>query len=293
MAFEVRARTPAGAQLGEAPMWLPSLEAFLWLDLYGRRVHRFDPLRGENRVIASGFRENLACLVRATGGQVLMVTATRFLRLDPDSGATTALARPLIPARGTAFNDGKVALDGSLWLGTADPEELEPTGALYRVGVFGVECIDRGFVIANGPAFSPDARHAYFADTVGRSILRYTLDAEGRPVGRAPFVEIPEEAGFPDGITTDRAGRVYSAHYQGGRISVYDPEGNLVETVRLPADNVTSCAFGGHDGSLLCVTTAAREDGMGSESPHGDVFVLSGDAKGSPEPEFNLEFLES
>lgn len=71
MAFEVRARSPAGAQLGEAPLWLPSREVLLWLDMSGRRVHRFDPLRGENRVIAIGFRENLAGLFRATEKSVL------------------------------------------------------------------------------------------------------------------------------------------------------------------------------------------------------------------------------
>ena len=59
----------------------------------------------------------------------------------------------------------------------------------------------------------------------------------------------------------------------------------------LPANNVTSCAFGGEDGSLLFVTGAALEDGAGPEAPHGDVFVLSGGAKGRPEPAFDPALL--
>ena len=287
MAFEIRDRNPAGAWLGEGPLWLPGRREFLWLDMPGREVHRFDPRRAEDRVIADGFDEKLACLVRSSDGFVLLVGARGFYRLDPESGSTTRLAAPLVPDDGTEFNDGKVAPDGALWLGVSDAEENEPTGSLHRIGASGVECVDRGFVIANGPAFSPDGSMAYFADSVGGRILRYALDAEGRPGGRTLFAEIPEEAGFPDGMTTDRAGRLYSAHWQGGRITVYEPGGEVAETIALPASNVTSCAFGGEDFSLLFATSAALEDSAGPESPHGDVFVLSGAAKGVPEPEFD------
>ena len=291
MAFEIIHHIPAAARLGEAPLWLPRPGAFLWLDLPGRTVHRFDPQRGEDRVIAGGFDEDLACLVRLGDGRVLLVTATGFLRLDPASGATARLPAPLRPASGTCFNDGKVAPDGALWLGISDVEEVEATGSLHRVSADGVECVDREFVIANGPAFSPDGRVAYFADSVGGRILRYALDADGRPVERTLFAEIPADAGVPDGMTTDREGFLYSAHWAGARISVYDSMGNVVQTIALPASNVTSCAFGGEVGSLLFATSAAREDGAGPESPHGDAFVLRGRAKGAPEPAFDRVLL--
>ena len=292
MPFEIHGHAPAGARLGEGPLWLPSRRVFLWLDLLGREVHCFDPERGEDRVIADGFNENLAFPVRLSDGFVLLVTATEFYRLDPVGGATTRVPAPLVPPEGTCFNDGKVAPDGSLWLSVSDVEERVPSGSLHRVGASGVHCVDRGFVIANGPAFSPDGREAYFADTVGGRLLRYPLDARGEPGGPALFAEVPEAEGFPDGMTTDRAGRLYSAHWQGSRISVYDRQGETVEIIDLPAANVTSCAFGGDDGSLLLATTAALEESECPKSPHGDVFVLSGGTKGVPEPAFNLNFLK-
>ena len=221
------------------------------------------------------------------------MTATGFLGLDPQSGATVALPAPLRPIEGTCFNDGKVAPDGALWIGISDVEEAEATGSLHRVSASGVECVDRGFVIANGPAFSPDGRVAYFADSVGGRILRYPLDTGGEPIGRALFAEVPKSAGVPDGMTTDREGRLYSAHWGGARISVYDPRGGISEVIALPAENVTSCAFGGDGGSLLFVTSAALEESGGPESPHGDVFVLSGPAAGMPEPELDPALLES
>ncbi len=291
VAFETPRRIAAGAHLGEAPLWLPSPGVFLWLDLHGREVHRFDPQNGDDRVIASGFAENLACLARLSDGSALLVTATAFLGLDPASGVTTPLPAPLRPARGTCFNDGKVAPDGALWLGISHVEETEPAGSLHRVSASGSECIDRGFMVANGPAFSPDGRIAYFADTLRGRILRYTLDPVGRPVERTLFTQVPEKEGMPDGMTTDRDGRLYSAHWQGGCIRVYDPEGTAVERITLPATNITSCAFGGEHGSLLLATSAARDGAGGPASPHGDVFVLPDRGKGTPEPEFDPRFL--
>ena len=284
MAFEIRGQIPAGAQLGEGPLWLPSRGVFLWIDMPGREVHRFDPRSGEDRVIAGAFDEDLACLLGLSDGFVLLVSARRFHRLDPDSGATAPLPTLLVPEEGTCFNDGKVAPDGALWLGTSDVRESEPTGSLHRIGASGAECVDRGFVIANGPAFSPDGNQAFLADSVDGVILRYPLDPQGRPEGREVFANVPREDGVPDGMTTDSSGRLYSAHWQGGRVSVYGPEGGIEETIPLPACNITSCAFGGEDASLLFVTSAALEDSAGPESPHGDVFVLSGARRGRPEP---------
>ena len=200
---------------------------------------------------------------------------------------------PLRPAEGTCFNDGKVAPDGALWAGISDVEERAPTGSLYRIGPAGVRCVDRGFVIANGPAFSPDGRVAYFADSVGGRILRYALDAGGEPVGRALFADVPDDAGVPDGMTTDREGRLYSAHWGGARISVYDPRGRIVEAIALPADNVTSCAFGGRDCSLLFVTTAAQEESAGPESPARRRLRPLRTGRGGAEPELESKLLET
>ncbi len=155
----------------------------------------------------------------------------------------------------------------------------------------GAQRVDEGFVVSNGPAFSPDGAAAYFADTVAGRILRYALDAAGRPVERRLFAEIPPATGMPDGMTTDRDGRLYSAHWQGGRISIHDPAGTTVETIRLAASNVTSCAFGGEDGTLLLATSASLDDDAAAGSPHGDVFVLRDQSRGMPEPVFDPAWL--
>ena len=288
MKTELVDQVAAGASLGESPIWLPEAGLFLWLDLLGRSVHSYDPGRRVHRIIADGFRENLACLVRVADGLVLLATATGFLRLDPVSGSTSPVELPVAAGHGACFNDGKVAPDGSLWLGTSDVDEDQPIGILHRIVGDEVEEVDSGFVISNGPAFSPCGRVAYFADSAGRRILKYHLDETGRPLKRSLFARIGEKDGLPDGLTADSRGQIFSAHWQGSRITVYGPDGGIRHRIAVPALNVTSCAFGGSGLSNLFVTSAAVDAGDDAGESEGDSFLFACDATGVAEPVFRL-----
>ena len=286
--YEQVDRVPVGAELGESPVWLPEAGEFLWLDLLGRRVHGHDPSRRRDRIVAEGFRENLACLVRLADGCVLLTTATGFLRLDPASGSMQPAALPVIPGKGTCFNDGKVAPDGSFWLGTSDIDEIKPIGVLSRITGKGAEEVDSGFVVSNGPAFSPCGRKAYFSDSVGGRILQYSLDESGKPLERSLFATVAEEDGLPDGLTVDSGGQVFSAHWQGGRVTVYGPDGQIRRRIPVPALNVTSCAFGGRSLMELFVTSAAVDAGGDPGRPDGDAFLFACETRGVSEPAFDM-----
>ncbi len=287
MKTELVDQVAAGARLGESPIWLPEAGLFLWLDLLGRCVHSYDPAGRRHRIIADGFRENLACLVRVAECQVLLATATGFFRLDPVTGSASPVELPVAAGNGACFNDGKVAPDGSLWLGTSDVDEVKPIGMLHRVAGEEVEEVDSGFVISNGPAFSPCGRKAYFADSAGRRILQYHLDETGRPFERSLFARIGEEDGLPDGLTVDSRGQIFSAHWQGSRITVYGPDGRIRQRIAVPALNVTSCTFGGPGLSDLFVTTAAIDAGDDAGESQGDSFLFACDTSGVAEPVFN------
>ena len=165
-------------------------------------------------------------------------------------------------------------------------DETEPTGSLYRISGTLVDVVDQGFVISNGPAFSPCGRKAYFADSAARRILQYELDDAGLPVSRSWFAVISDSDGLPDGLTVDSSGHVFSAHWQGSRITVYGPDGAIRERIRLPARNITSCAFGSHDLSRLLVTSAAIDTGDEAGDAEGDIFLFETDCAGIPEPIF-------
>lgn len=283
----VRRAAAAGARLGESPLWLPDRGVWLWLDLYGRKVWQHDPATGTQRLLAEGFAEDLGCLARLSADAVLVVSVRGFHRLDIGGGKVTPLACPVDLTPDTIFNDGKVDRHGALWIGTSDAGEAEPTGSLWRVARGRVIEVARGFAVSNGPAFAPDGRTAYFADTMARRLLAFALEGDGAPGAARPFADLPEGTGYPDGMTVDSAGDLFVGHWDGACISRWSPGGRLVDRIALPARNVTSLAFGGADLRTALVTTAALFPGQSADATlpwNGDLLSFRAGVGGLAEP---------
>jgi sugar lactone lactonase YvrE len=282
-------RDPAGALLGEGPVWHVAEQAVYWVDIKGRRLNRYKPEDGA--VQRWSFHDNLAwVLPRRAGG---WVAGTRHeigeLSLDPELVFTPRLrVEPDKP--GNRLNDAKIDADGTIWFGTMDDNEAAPSGAFYRIlPDFSVLRIDTGFTIANGPAFAPDGRTIYHTDSAARTIYRYPRHHDGTVGPRMPFIRFTDADGFPDGMTVDAKGGLWVAHWGGGRVSRFTPEGVLDRTLALPVSQVTSCCFGGANLDRLFVTTAAI--GLSAERQKGEplaggLFELAPNIEGLPAPLF-------
>jgi sugar lactone lactonase YvrE len=147
--------------------------------------------------------------------------------------------------------------------------------------------VARGFTVSNGPAFAPDGRTAYFADTLARRLLAFPLATDGAPGAARPFADLPEGTGYPDGMTVDSAGDLFVGHWDGARISRWSPDGRLVDQIALPARNVTSLAFGGADLRTALVTTAALFPGQPEDATlpwNGDLLSFRAGVGGLAEP---------
>ena len=70
--------------------------------------------------------------------------------------------------------------------------------------------MDAGYVITNGPAFSPDGRTLYHTDTLKRVIYAFDLAEDGEISNRRVFAQIEDGAGYPDGPTVDAEGCVWT-----------------------------------------------------------------------------------
>ena len=245
-------------QLGECPLWHIDEQALFWVDILDRTIFRLKPAgaqvtsyKMENRVTALG--------LRAKGGFV--VTFPQQVGYwSPGTGKFDSVARLTGKTSGIRFNDGAVDRRGRFWVGTMNEDTPDSTeGCLYRLSPTRkvLEKMDAGYTISNGIGWSPDDRIMYFTDTSRRVIWAYDYDLDSGSISnRRPFVYVPSDAGMPDGLTVDSEGSVWSAHWGGWRVSRYSPDGRLQMVVRLPVENVTSCAFGGANLDDLYITTA-------------------------------------
>jgi sugar lactone lactonase YvrE len=168
--------------------------------------------------------------------------------------------------------------------------ERAPRGILYCIDAYGRTAVgDSGFIVCNGPAFSPSGETMYFSDSAGGRLLAYSLDRETGGVSEPRLlVQFDKDAGMPDGLCVDSVGMIYCAHYGGGRVTRSGPDGEHLETLALPARNVTSCCLGGPDLNILFVTTA---ENAGAHHLDGALFATKVSVAGLPEPIYSGNIL--
>jgi D-xylonolactonase len=270
-------------RLGESPLWHPREQVLYWIDFYGPLVHRLDPVTGAYRRWKLDAAPTIGSLAFAADGRLLLALENGIYLFDPNSEQLTRFADPNAGRPGIGYNDAKVDRDGRYWVGTWDTSERAPRAILYRLDADRRASVgDSGFIVCNGPAFSPAGDILYFSDSASRRLLAYNLDrATGALSVPRLLVQFGEGDGMPDGLCVDSAGALYCAHYGGGRITRFGPAADSLQVLPLPVRNVTSCCLGGPALDMLYVTTA--ENG-GAHSLDGALFACKVAVPGLAEP---------
>jgi sugar lactone lactonase YvrE len=277
-------------ELGEGPLWISEEQALYWVDIPSQHIHRFYPSTGKHD--SWEFDVMVTALgARASGGFVAG-TSKGLAFWDPASPGLSFFANPEADKPSNRFNDGAVDAQGRFWAGTMNKVNTEaPDGALYRVDPDGsVHQMDTGFSCSNGGAWSLDSKTMYFTDTMRRVIWAYDFDADAGSISnRRPFAQIAEEEGYPDGHIVDSEGFLWTALWGGWKIVRYDPTGKIEREIRLPAENITKCAFGGENLDELYITTAwetLSDEDRKNQPLAGDLFRVKVGIKGLPAPKF-------
>lgn len=278
------------ATCGESPMWSAAEQVLYWTDNVGNRVHRSDPRSGRDESFA--VEHNVTDIVLRAGGGLVVTLAKSFACYDPPAGGLQPFAEVEGDRPRNRFNDGKVDRRGRYWAGSMNDEDWqEPSGAVYRVGPDGVphRVLD-DVVCANGLGWSPDDRTFYCGESFRYAIFGYDFDADtGALSGRRVFAEAGRDGGFPDGLTVDADGGVWSVHNGAGRVVRYAPDGQVTHVADMPVPQPTSCIFGGSDLGILYVTTSRQglDPGQLARFPRsGSVFAVRPGMAGLPEPLF-------
>jgi len=274
---------PVGAELGEGPVWLASEGALWFVDIKGRRIHRFDEASGGRRSWPAP--EPIGFLAPVEGGGFLCGLKSGLYRFDPDTGAFEAHLTGFEPTElDNRLNDGFVDADGRLWFGSMHDGETEASGALYRLEDGpSVRRWDEGYHVTNGPATSPDGRLLYHVDTLKRTIWTFDVDDEGGLSGKRVFTHIERPGAYPDGLAVDVEGGVWVALFAGWGVERFDPAGRLAARIEMPCANVTKPAFGGPKLKTLYLTTAwmgLSEQARVDQALAGGLFRLEMDLDG-------------
>src|SRR6185503_674808 len=260
-------RLVTGIQFPEGPVWIPEQEGYLiFSDVNGNAMYRWSLMAGK-----TVFRKPSNSAVGNTldlQGRLLTCEAQagRVVRTESDGTVT-----PLVTMyNGKPFNgpnDIVVKSDGTIWF--TDPVltdrgwNHQPGPAVFRFdpATQQITPVATNFTAAanepNGLCFSPDESKLYLVDTFQRAIVAYDVLADGTLTNSRIFVTVGPDPQWPDGIRCDRAGRIFctvgSAGAQTG-VRIYDPNGQLLGTIRTPGEQVFNLCFGGSNQEMIFVT---------------------------------------
>ncbi len=281
---------PVQQLAGETPIWIPDEQAVYWIDLGDSKVHRYHPGSGDTKEWT--LNVPITALARRASGKWILATKTGLYFWDQESNTSEFIADPEADNPSLRFNDGAIDPKGRFLIGTLNEEDLNaPDGALYRLDPdLSIHKLDTGYAVANGIGFSPDGTTLYLTDMFHGKILAYDYDVEAGTVsGKCTFVEVPAEAGLPDGLIVDAEGFIWSAHWGGWRVTRYAPDGTIDREIKLPVANVTCMALGGPSLNELYITTAwfmLSDEERAAQPQAGDLFRIETDVTGRLEPEF-------
>ncbi|HEY0845543.1 MAG TPA: SMP-30/gluconolactonase/LRE family protein [Noviherbaspirillum sp.] len=275
----------AHALLGEGPLWSLREDALYWVDILGHRLHRFSIKEGQR---TWQFDEEISAIAERADGKGLIVTRRHsFAAFAPGTGEMTTLVEIETDIPSNRFNDGKCDSRGRFWAGTMDFACEQSTGSLYRLSP-DLTCtrIDSDYIVTNGPAWSADYRTLYHNDSVNGRVYAFDFDLESGTVSnKRVFLQFSMEDGSPDGMTTDAEGGLWIAHWGASKVTRHAPDGAILQTVKLPCSQITSCAFGGPGLSTLFITSAAgglSPQQLEQEPLAGGLFALNLDIAGLP-----------
>lgn len=257
---QARCLVNPGCALGEGPIWDAESQRLYWVDILAPRIYRYDPADGSceswttpepvgfvfpgpNGGLLAGFKSGLH---RAALGDDGTVTASRIDRVDGH--------RPDV-----RFNDATRDAEGRIWACTL--------GTYYCYdGDLNRRTVDDGYLVANGPAVSPDGRLLYTVETRGHPALPLgvyvsLIAASGELEAQRLLIAWDAYDSVPDGVVTDSEGNLWLGEFHGNVVRRFNPDGEQTAAFPLSAWNVTKPAVGGEHGDVLYVTSARIDVG--------------------------------
>ena len=179
-----------------------------------------------------------------------------IMELDARAGQMKHVLRSRNSESFRGCNDLHIANNGDIYFTDQGQTGLhDPTGRVYRLKTDGrLDCLIDTGISPNGLVLDPSEAVLFVAMTRDNAVWRmpFMKDGSVSKVGR--FCSTFGPSG-PDGMTMDKAGRLFVAHASLGHVFVFAPNGELIARIKSCAgQSCTNVAIGGANADRLYIT---------------------------------------
>jgi gluconolactonase len=179
-----------------------------------------------------------------------------IMELDAASGRMQPVLRSRNSESFRGCNDLHIASNGDIYFTDQGQTGLhDPSGRVYRFTRDGrLDCLISTGISPNGLVLDTSEKVLFVAMTRDNAVWRlpFMKDGSVSKVGR--FCSLFGASG-PDGMTMDKAGRLFVAHASLGHVFVFAPNGELIARIKSCAGaSCTNVAIGGNNRDRLYIT---------------------------------------
>jgi sugar lactone lactonase YvrE len=284
MAAKPDARTLlTGLAFGESPRWH---EGRLWVANWGAQEILAIDAEGRSEVIARIPTTLPYSIDWLPDGRLLVVSGQErlLLRLELDGALVTHADLTGLSEHG--YNEIVVDGRGNIYINGGGPigGGGAPAGTVVLVTPAGeVHQVAGGIAFPNGMAITPDNATLIVADSLGRKLTAFDIDADGNLSAGRVWADLGD--GAPDGICIDAEGCVWYADVPNKRCVRVREGGEVLQTVQFDR-GCFACMLGGADGKTLFVTAAEWRgfEHMFDDARTGQVLTVRAPAPGAGWP---------
>ncbi|WP_186294791.1 SMP-30/gluconolactonase/LRE family protein [Vibrio algivorus] len=270
---------PLLCEIGESPIWLASHQSLFWVDTENFHIHKYSlPTQYHQKIKVP---VAVTAIAPTQNSDWLVATKTGLYRCDFNFKHFEFILDPTEGIEHIRLNDAVNCPNGDLWFGTMNEEQLnQPDGCIYRyqAKTHNLSQLDESYAVANGITFNENLKRAYISNMFKGQVIELQMNHDWSAViNKKVFIQLEEQQGLPDGLTTDNMGNIHVCHWDKGCISIYNPRGQRLDVIDLPVQHATRCTFGGENLNLLFITTAwyGMTDQARDEQPlSGSTFVI-------------------
>ena len=267
------------AELGEGALWDWRHDLLVSVDIPAGRVLVSHPRDGSTRSFDVGQPVG-AAMLRGEHG-LLLAVRDGFATLDLETGVAEPLVAVEADKSANRMNDAACDARGRCFAGTMATDDTPGAGTLYRLDEdLSVHTVLDGLTISNGLGWSPAGDVMYHIDSKAGGIDAHDFDPDsGALSSRRRLADTDPSWGLPDGLAMDAQGGIWVAFWDGSAVRRFSPDGELTETLDLPAARPTRPAVGGADLDQLYVTSARLDRAVDGDLG-GSILVLDPGVRG-------------